>query len=338
MHLFLFNRKMILQSLNITLVFTSYGPPGALNYGVFVISLVVYLTTVFANITLMLVICLDTSLHKPMYIFLFNLAVNGLIGSSAVLPKILENLIDDMKDILYTDCILQVFFINVYGTCAYAILTLMAYDRYVSICKPLQYHNIMTPAKIRLLLFIVYCVPVCSLAVQVYLTSRLPMCRYTINKLFCDNLAVVNLSCVKNTWGDLYGICLVLIFVVLPLIFVILSYVRILFVSLKASVSARKKALKTCTPHLITFINFSLASLFSVIYNRFNINLSKEVNVFMSIHFILIPPLLHPLIYGIRTKEISNSITKIFQRKILALSFNLKTEQRCNDALFISTK
>ncbi|XP_067307672.1 olfactory receptor 52K1-like [Pseudorasbora parva] len=329
---------MSLPSLNITLIFTSYGPPGALNYGVFVISLGVYLTTVFANVTLMLVICLDTALHKPMYIFLFNLAINGLIGSSAVLPKIMENLVDDMKDILYTDCILQVFFINVYAICAYAILTLMAYDRYVSICKPLQYHNIMTPSKIRILLFIVYCVPICSLAVQVYLTSRLPLCRYTINKLFCDNLAIVNLSCAKNTWGDLYSICLVLAFVVLPLICVILSYVQILFVSLKASVNARKKALKTCTPHLITFINFSLASLFSAIYNRINFSLSKEVNVFMSIHFILIPPRLHPLIYGMKTKEISNSLKKIIQRKILALGFNLKTEQRCNEALFISNK
>ncbi|XP_051521272.1 olfactory receptor 52K2-like [Myxocyprinus asiaticus] len=324
--------------MNITLIFTSYGPPGALNYGVFVISLVVFLTTVFANVTLMLVIYLDTTLHKPMYIFLFNLAINGLIGSSAVLPKIMENLVSDMKDILYTDCILQVFFINVYGTCAYAILTVMAYDRYVSICKPLQYYNIMTPGKIRILLFIVYFSPVCSLAVQVYLTSRLPMCRYTINKLFCDNLAVVNLSCVKSTWGDLYGISLVLVFVVLPLILVILSYIKILCVSLKASVSAQKKALKTCTPHLITFINFSLATLFSVIYNRFNFSLSKEVNVFMSIHFILIPPLLHPLIYGIRTKEIGNSLTKMLRRKIVALGFNVRTEHSHNDAVFICTK
>ncbi|XP_051963709.1 olfactory receptor 52K2 [Xyrauchen texanus] len=329
---------MILPSLNITLIFTSYGPPGALNFGVFVISLVVFLTTVFANVTLMLVIYLDTTLHKPMYIFLFNLAINGLIGSSVVLPKIMENLVSDRKDILYTDCILQVFFLNVYGTCAYAILTVMAYDRYVSICKPLQYYNIMTPDKIRILLFIVYLFPVCSLAVQVYLTSRLPMCRYTINKLFCDNLAVVNLSCVKSTWGDLYGICLVLVFIVLPLILVILSYIKILYVSLKASVSTQKKALKTCTPHLITFINFSLATLFSVIYNRFNFSLSKEVNVFMSIHFILIPPLLHPLIYGIRTKEIGNSLTKMLRRKIFALGFNIRTEHSHNDDVFICTK
>ncbi|XP_051521268.1 olfactory receptor 52K1-like [Myxocyprinus asiaticus] len=329
---------MILPSLNITLIFTNYGPPGALNYGVFIISLAVFLTTVFANVTLMLVIYLDTTLHKPMYIFLFNLAINGLIGSSAALPKIMENLITDLKDILYINCILQVFFVNIYATCAYVILTVMAYDRYVSICKPLQYHNIMTPGKIRLLLFIGYFFPVCSLAVQVYLTSRLPMCRYTINKLFCDNMILVNLSCVKSTWAELYSIILVFVFVVLPLIFVILSYVRILFVSLKASISAQKKALKTCTPHLITFINFSVATLFSVIYSRVNLNVTKEVNAFMSIHFILIPPLLHPLIYGIRTKEIGNSIMKILQRKIVAVDFHLRSEQSCKDIVFHCTK
>ncbi|XP_055051405.1 odorant receptor, family 60, subfamily A, member 1 [Misgurnus anguillicaudatus] len=331
---------MLLPSVNVTLILTSYGPPGALNYGVFMISLVVYLTTVFANITLMLVIYLDTTLHKPVYIFLFNLAINGLIGSSAVLPKIMSNLFADVKVLEYVECILQVFFVNVYGTCAYAILTVMAYDRYVAICSPLQYHNIMTTAKVKLLLLIVYCVPICSLAVQTYLTSRLPLCRHIINKLFCDNLAIVNLSCVKNTLGDIYGICLVFVFVVLPLIFVILSYVKIMCVSLKASESTQKKALKTCTPHLITFINFSSATLFSVIYNRLNFYLSKEVNVFISVHFILIPPLLHPLIYGIRTKEISNSLTKFLRRKIFAIDFNPWTEHKncCNDSVFICSK
>ncbi|KAI7800977.1 olfactory receptor 52K2-like [Triplophysa rosa] len=331
---------MLLPSVNITLILTGYGPPGALNYGVFVLCLVVYITTVCANVTLMLVIYIDTTLHKPMYIFLFNLAINGLIGSSAVIPKIMSNLLADMKYLLYLDCILQVFSVNIYGTCAYAILTLMAYDRYVSICKPLQYHNIMTPGKIKQLLLMAYFLAIGSQAVQVYITSRLPMCRYTINKLFCDNLAVVNLACVKSTLGDIYGICLVFVFVVLPLICVILSYVKILCVSLKASVSAQTKALQTCTPHLITFINFSSATLFSVIYNRFNFYLSKEVNVFMSVHFILIPPLLHPLIYGIRTKEISNSLTKFLHKKIFAIDVKLRKEHKdcCNNSVFICGK
>ncbi|XP_062872873.1 olfactory receptor 8I2-like [Trichomycterus rosablanca] len=301
---------------NITFIFSAYGPSGPLNYGVFFVTFITYLATVFANLMLMLVIYTDSNLHRPMYIFLFNLAINGVIGGSAVLPNIMKNLLDDAKMISYSNCLLQVFFINFYAICAYAILTVMAYDRYVSICKPLQYHNIMTPTKVRLLLGIVYIFPFCFLAVQIYITSKLPTCGYKINKLFCDNLAVVSLSCVKSAFGDLFGLAGVVVFAVLPLLLVSLSYVKILLVSLKSSANAKKKALKTCVPHLITFINFSLATLFSVIYNRLNNDLSKELNVFMSVHFILVPPLLHPLIYGIKTKTISKSLLKLLNKRV----------------------
>ncbi|XP_017541923.1 olfactory receptor 10A6-like [Pygocentrus nattereri] len=303
---------------NITLIFMAYASPGPLSYGVFFVTFLTYLATVFANVSLMLIIYLDTSLHKPMYIFLFNLSISGLIGSSTVLPSIMNYLLDEMKYILYSNCLLQVFFVVFYGGCVYGIITIMAYDRYVSICKPLQYHIIMTPTKVRILLAVVYIFSICFLALQMHFTSSVPLCRYTINKLICDNLALVSLACWKSALVDLYGLVGVVIFVVFPLALVIMSYVRILFVSLKASANAKKKALKTCAPHLITFINFSSASLCSGIYNRLNNNLPKELNVFLSVHFILIPPLLHPLIYGMRTENIRKSFRKILQKRIFA--------------------
>ncbi|XP_030633776.1 olfactory receptor 6N1-like [Chanos chanos] len=315
-----------MSSSNITIFLTAYGPPGPLNYGVFFVILVLYLATVFSNLTLMLVILFDPSLHKPMYIFLFNLAIDGLIGSSAVCPKIMQHLLEDMKTISLTNCILQLFFVHVYGTCAYAILTVMAYDRYVCICKPLQYHIIMTPTKVRLLLGLMYIFILCSLAVQGYLNSRLSICKFTINKLFCVSLAVANLACVKTALDNLYDLWLLLVFSVLPPFLVVLSYIKILIVSIKASESAQKKALNTCVPHLITFINFSSAILSSVVYSSFNYSFSNEVSIFMSIHFILIPPLLNPLIYGIRTQEIKRSIAKILKRKVFALDFMRGTQ------------
>ncbi|XP_036454976.1 olfactory receptor 10A6-like [Colossoma macropomum] len=313
---------------NLTLVFTAYASPGPLSYGVFFVTVLTYLATVFVNVILMLIIYSDTSLHKPMYIFLFNLSISGLIGSSTVLPNIMNYLLDEMKHILYSNCLLQVFFVMFYGGCVYGIITVMAYDRYVSICKPLQYHIIMTPTKVRMLLAVVYIFSICFLAVQVHLTSSVPLCRYTVNKLYCDNLAVVSLACLKSALVDLYGLVGVIIFVVCPLSLVIMSYVRILFVSLKASANAKRKALKTCAPHLITFINFSSASLFSVIYNRLNNYLPKELNVFMSVHFILIPPLLHPLIYGMRTETIRKSFRNILQKRVFAFEFHLKPEHK----------
>lgn len=312
---------------NITLTFLSYGPSGPLNYVVFFVSLLTYLATLFANLLLMLVIYFDTSLHKPMYIFLFNLALNGLLGSSAVLPNIMNNLLDNMKSISFNNCLFQIFCVNIYALCAYLILMVMAYDRYVAICKPLQYHNIMTAMKVKLLLGIAYIFPICFLGTQIYLTSQMPLCRYTINKLFCDNLALVSLSCVKSVFGDLYGLALVIIFAIFPMLFVVLSYLKILLVSLKASANAKKRALKTCLPHLITFINFSSATLFSVIYNRLNYYLPKELNVFISVHFILIPPLLHPIIYGMKTEKISQSFIKLLHKRVFALEFHIQSEK-----------
>ncbi|XP_030633779.1 olfactory receptor 8A1-like [Chanos chanos] len=307
---------MNVSNSNAVLILTAYGPPGPLTYGVFFVIFLVYLATVFSNLALMLIIFFDSTLHKPMYIFLFNLAINGLIGSSAVCPTIMQYLLEDLKSISLTSCLLQTFFINVYATCAYAILTVMAYDRYVCICKPLQYHSIMTPTKVRLLLAVVYTFPLCALTGQAYLASKMPICKHIINKLFCVSLAVVNLACVKSTLDTMLVLGLLFVFCLFPLFFVILSYIKILIVSINATKTAQMKALKTCAPHLITFINFSSATFSSVIYNSFYDYLSNEVSVFMSVHFILVPPLLHPLIYGMRTQEIKISISKILRKNI----------------------
>ncbi|XP_030633782.1 olfactory receptor 2K2-like [Chanos chanos] len=310
---------MNLSTSNTTLFLIAYGPPGPLSYGVFFFVFVLYLATIFSNLTLMLVIYLDSTLHKPMYIFLFHLAISGLIGSSTVCPVILHYLLQDVKSISLTGCLLQTFFVNIYGTCAYGILAVMAYDRYVCICKPLQYHSIMTPTKVKLLLGVTYFFPVCSLAVQVYLTAKLPLCKHTINKLVCITLAVVNVACVKPLLDSLYFVGVFVVFGFLPLVLVILSYVKILTVSIKASKTAQMKALKTCAPHLITFINFSSAALTSVIYNSFSDHLSNVGSIFISVQFILIPPLLHPVIYGIRTQEIRKSISKLLRKNVLTL-------------------
>ncbi|XP_036393569.1 olfactory receptor 52E2-like [Megalops cyprinoides] len=308
------------STLNVTLIFTVYGSSHPVNYLFFTLTFLLYLLSIFSNISLMLIIYVESSLHKPMYIFLFNLAINGLIGSSAVWPKIMDNLLSDTQESSYEGCLIQVFVVSVYAGTAYTILTVMAYDRYVSICRPLQYHSIMTPTKVKQLLAVVYIFPIASVSGQVSLTSKLPLCRYSIQRLFCDNLSIVNLSCVKSNLNNLYGLCVIVLLAVFPLFIVVLSYVKILLVSLKVSKEAQKKALSTCTPHLITFINFSLASLFSVIYNRVHLHLPAGVNIFFSLHFILIPPLLHPIVYGIKTQEIRKCLTKILRKNMIFAS------------------
>ncbi|KAJ3590139.1 hypothetical protein NHX12_008093 [Muraenolepis orangiensis] len=289
---------------------TAYSPPGPLNYAFFVLCLLLYSSTLCANALLIALILGDPKLHKPMYTFLLHLALNGIVGSCAVCPKMMENLLSRAPLTSYGGCLLQVLCINVYACCAYAILAVMAYDRYVSICKPLRYHAIITPARVKALLAVAYLVPVVLLSSQVYLTSRLPLCRFAVNKLFCDNLAVVKLSCVRSALVNAYGLLITLCLVVLPFACVLLSYMKILSVSLKGSRDSRRKALSTCAPHLIIFVNFSVSILFSVLYNRES-SVTVLGNLLNSTLFVLVPPVFHPLVYGIRTKEIRGSIRRM---------------------------
>ncbi|KAL2096013.1 hypothetical protein ACEWY4_008161 [Coilia grayii] len=300
-----------------TLTFTVFADIGSVGYVLLVVALLAYLATVLASGTVMILIFVDTSLHKPMYIFLFCLILNGLIGSTAVWPKIMDILSTNSPLISWKGCIAQVFFVLSYGVCNYSLLAVMAYDRFVSIFQPLQYHTIMTPLKVKQLMFVANLMPAAVMLGQTYIASRLPLCRFEVHKIFCASLAVVSLSCSGSQLSDLYGIINTILFVVLPVFLILLSYVKIIVLSLKASTNARKKVFETCSPHIITFVNFSLVSLFSLVYNRYNSFIPAEANIVLSVNYILFPPLLHPIIYGIKTQEIRQSFSKVIKRMLL---------------------
>ncbi|XP_073340818.1 odorant receptor, family 60, subfamily A, member 1 [Pagrus major] len=300
----------------VPITFTVYSSLGVYNSALVICISVLYISSLCINLFLILVICVESRLHKPMYILLVNLSVSGVIGSSSVCPSIIKHLTVSQQETSLEGCLTQVFLTNVYGSCMFCLLALMAYDRYVSICKPLLYHSIMTPAKVKLMLLLVYSILSLSSAIQVYLTSRLTLCRHTVNKLFCDSLVIANLSCTKTTVISVYGLCCIMCLIIFPFVLVILSYVHIFTVILKPSKQSQWKALQTCTPHLVTFINFSIASFSGFIYNRVSHQVPKTVNIFTSLNFFVIPPLLHPIIYGIKMQEIRQSINKLMEKNI----------------------
>ena len=311
--------KMNDSSIRDTLVFTVYKEMGSNKNAFFTVVFIIYLASVVVNVSLMLLLYLDTSLHKPMYIFLFCLLLNGIIGSTAVWPRVMFLLLTEVNTTSYEGCLVQLFLMGSYGSCNYTVLTVMAYDRFVSIFNPLQHHTIMTPQKVRQLLLAADLVPVVCVLGQVFFTSQLHLCKNTLHRIFCDNLSLSSLSCgesIQSRVTNLYGICIIIALITLPLFLVLLSYVKIIVFILKASGNTGKKAFETCSPHMIVFINFSIATLFSVIYNRLNPYLPGEANVILSINYILVPPLLHPIIYGIKNQEIRNSLSKMWKRKI----------------------
>ncbi|XP_076832074.1 olfactory receptor 1D2-like [Brachyhypopomus gauderio] len=280
--------------------------------------LLIYLLTLFANFTLVITIALDKMLHEPMYLFVCNLFVNGIYGVSAVYPKILADLILDSPVISYTGCITQIFIIYCYAFCEFTCLTVMAYDRYVAICKPLEYHTIMTNQMVGKLLIFTWIYTLIETLIGFGLTVRLTLCGKNIEKPYCSNWEVVKLSCTDVTVNNLYGYFLILSHLSQAM-FVIVSYIQIIRASLRSK-TERIKFMQTCLPHLITLLNFTLSMLFDSLYSRYGkSNGPQAVRDIWSMEYLVVPPLLNPLIYGLKVTQIRHSFLKLCGYKLKAL-------------------
>ncbi|MBN3313443.1 O52N4 protein, partial [Atractosteus spatula] len=304
-----------MQNISYVTIFflTAYGTNGNLRYLYFTAALFVFLLILLANIIIITVITRERKLHEPMYMFICNLTLNGVYGSISFYPHCLSNLLSENPSVSRDGCLTQIFFLHTYGSFEYSILGLMAYDRFLSICHPLRYNNIMTPLKITKLLVFVYMYPIVIMLIHLTLTIRLPLCGFIIEKVYCDNWSVVRLSCSDVSVNSAFGLLVISLLICVPFLVVLYSYVRILAVCLKSSKEARAKALQTCTPHLLSFTNYSIATFFEVLQYRFELhNMPHVVRIMMSIDFVLLPPLLNPIIYGIKLQEIRKRIKKMF--------------------------
>ncbi|KAG9280023.1 olfactory receptor 6N2-like [Astyanax mexicanus] len=262
-----------------------------------------YLLIVCCNAGVIFIVLTVKKLHEPMYIFITALLLNSLFGTTVIYPKLLGDFLSESPGISYEGCLFQAFCIYTYGVSEFTLLSAMAYDRYVSICKPLQYPTLMNMSTVRKLLFICWFVPFCEIGILVILTYRLKLCRFKLERIYCSNYAIVKLSCGDTTVNNSY------------VIFIIFSYVRILSVCLKNSKEFRRKALQTCFPHLFIFISFSVTSCFEIINSRLEGNVPHIVAMIMSIENMVIPPLINPVIYGLKLQEILKRIKTLFSGK-----------------------
>ncbi|XP_049331929.1 olfactory receptor 142-like [Astyanax mexicanus] len=284
-------------------------------YVYFVISLAVYLLIICCNSVIVSIIYSNKCLHEPMYIFIAALLCNALCGTSGFYPKLLIDLLSERPAISYEGCIFQAFWLYTYAAAEFTLLSAMAYDRYVSICKPLQYASLIKMSTVRKLLFICWFWPSCQNSITVILIHRLQLCKYRMMRIYCSNYAIVKLSCGDITANNLFGLFNLTVMVFPPVIFVIYSYIRILDVCLKNSKDFRRKALQTCFPHLTIFIIFTVTACFEVINSRLEGNVPHLFAMIMSVENLVIPPLLNPVIYGLKMQEIFNRIKKMLQKR-----------------------
>uniref|UniRef100_A0A3B3SK34 Olfactory receptor n=1 Tax=Paramormyrops kingsleyae TaxID=1676925 RepID=A0A3B3SK34_9TELE len=265
-------------------------------------SFLIYLFTVFVSLTLVVTVIV---LHEPMYIFLCNLCVNGIYGATGFYPKILLDLLSDSHIISYNACVTQIFVVYSFILCELANLTVMAYDRYVAICKPLEYHPIMTTGKVGKLLLVPWLLSFVEILIAVLLMVRLPLCGSKINKLYCSNWDVVKLSCVDTSMNNFYGYVMAVTHFIQVLLIVI-SYFHIVRTCV-GSKAEQNKFMETCLPHIITLASFSLTATIDIRFIS-NGNLQALSNV-LSVEFLVTPPLLNPLIYGFKLKQIRRTLT-----------------------------
>ncbi|KAM4730664.1 olfactory receptor 4D6-like [Anableps anableps] len=280
----------------------------------FVITFTVYVLILCSNSMILCLIWIQKSLHEPMYIFIAALLCNSLLLSTNIYPKLLIDLLSDLQITTYLSCRIQALIYYSLSGSEFLLLAAMAYDRYVSICKPLRYQTIMRKRTITILLVLAWLLPSCQLVPPLILGNSFKLCNYTLNGIFCNN-AVTKLSCMSSTGPYIiYGVFTLINTVFVPLVFILFTYSKILIISHRRGSYVRKKAMQTCTPHLLVLISFSCLCSYDVIIARLDIDLPKAAHSIMTLQVVLYQPLFNPVIYGIKMKEIHKHLKRLFSR------------------------
>uniref|UniRef100_A0A3P9MYM8 Olfactory receptor n=1 Tax=Poecilia reticulata TaxID=8081 RepID=A0A3P9MYM8_POERE len=285
---------------------TAYIDSGVLAYLYFTVVLLLYILIIVSNVLLIAVICVNRSLHEPMYMFLCSLFVNELYGSSGLFPFLLDQIFSHLHSVAAPLCFLQVFIVHSYGAVEFLNLAVMSYDRYLAICYPLQYNTRMTPTKIAALIAVSWLYPFVAMS---FMVSLIPvkLCRNQINKVYCDMHSLVKLACSDAALTNIYGLIATFSTIFISLLLILYSYIKILAVCFSGSKQTRQKAVNTCTPHLASILNFTCAGSFEISQSRFDMSfLPNVLRIFLSLYFLTAQPLFNPLMYGLKMSKIRN--------------------------------
>ncbi|XP_027136133.1 olfactory receptor 10J5-like [Larimichthys crocea] len=285
--------------------FSAYYDIGLFKYLLFTIVMCFYILILCANVFLIVVICMNRSLHEPMYIFLCSLFMNELYGSTGLYPLLLIQIFSDIHTVSAPFCYLQIFCLYTYANVEFYTLAVMSYDRYLSICCPLQYNTLMTSNKVAMLIALSWLFPFLAIVIMISLNASLQLCGNIIDRLYCDNYSLVKLACYDTTVNNVYGLIYTFIVLFGLVVLIIYTYIRILKVCFSGSKQTRRKAVSTCTPHLTSLFNFSVGCLFEIVQSRLNMSRAPMIlRIFLSLYFIIFQPLCNPVVYGLNLSKI----------------------------------
>ncbi|KAM9469733.1 olfactory receptor 51I2-like [Clarias gariepinus] len=304
-----------------TLTMESLNIPPFSAISIFIFGIITYCLILFFQSIILVTFIVKRDLHKPMYVLLFNLIVCDLMGTTGFYPQLVCTILSHSREISYLACAIQGMLIHLYLCGSLLFLNAMAYDRYIAICKPLRYHNLMTQGTLVKLIFIAWFINFSIIGSVFALTLSKTICRTNIVDMYCNNPSLMKLSCEDTSVNNYYGLFTIALIQGSSILIVSLTYIKILITCLstkqKKSIS---KAMQTCGTHLVVFLCFEVNTFLLLVSHRLE-SVSPHLRRAFGVSVVIFPPIFNPLIYGLKTKEIRQTILSFTGRLFL---FNRK--------------
>ncbi|XP_029139668.1 olfactory receptor 14C36-like [Protobothrops mucrosquamatus] len=278
--------------------------------------LLLYVVTITENLLIITAIVWDHHLHTPMYFFLINLPLQDIASVSVIIPKVFLNFLMNVRTISYSGCIAQVLFFFFFLGSDIPLLTVMAYDRYIAICKPLQYEMIMNRKVCTKMVGTVWIDSLLNASLHTNFTFITPLCSNIVNQFYCEVPYLLKIACFSSYVSEIGVIIFSATLRGTCFVFLIVTYVHAFSAVLRIpSVEGRKKAFSTCLPHIIVFFVFVFTASFA--YLKPISDSPLFLDFIITITYSIVPSMLNPVIYSLRIKDIKVTLSRLFGQKLL---------------------
>ncbi|XP_053577861.1 olfactory receptor-like protein OLF4 [Bombina bombina] len=285
----------------------------------FIIFFFIYMTGIIGNLTILLLVSIDNNLHTPMYFFLGNLSFIDISFTTVSLPKFMDILITGYNSISFIQCLTQTYFSVFFSSTEVVLLSFMAYDRYLAICNPLSYHVFMNNKKCVMISLALWTTGCVNSFLLTGFASKLSFCKSTsLRQFYCDIKALTSISCDNTVLHNIISVES-FVFGMFPLLLSLISYIKIIICILNMkSVNSKRKAFSTCTSHLTVLLIFY--GTLVCVYMGSASEQAGEMDQVFSVLYTAVTPMLNPLIYSLRNREVKKALINILPINYLLIS------------------